>query len=451
MDTLARLTGEVVRAGDPGYETARLGWNRLYQRYPEAIVFCHETADVVNAVERAREKGIAFRARSGRHNLECWSSIDGGLIIDVSRLKSVQINETTRTATVGTGLTQKEAVAALGRRGYVVPTGSEGAVGLGGVVLGGGFGLLTRAMGLACDNLIAAEIVVADGTRSAKVVQATEDTDAELLWACRGGGGNNFGIATSYTFTLHQLADVAFGFVTWTGHEQLGDILRTWQREAPVADDRLSSALEIGADGVALSALLYGGSGDGLTEALRSLLAIGAPELTVTEDSWSDVYADVDKAPADIPNWKFFSQFVKRPFPDEAIDLICHFMANTPSAPSNYFLSSFGGAVRHEPPGGSAFPHRDALFYCEPGAGWRGPELNAKALGWVADFARALRPYVDGAYVNVPNAAAADWEAQYYGANLQRLRHVKTRYDPLNVFNFEQSVPGPTHVDSAAV
>ena len=176
MDTLARLTGEVVRAGDPGYETARLGWNRLYQRYPEAIVFCHETADVVNAVERAREEGIAFRARSGRHNLECWSSIDGGLIIDVSRLKSVQIDETTRTATVGTGLTQKEAVAALGRRGYVVPTGSEGAVGLGGVVLGGGFGLLTRAMGLACDNLIAAEIVVADGTRSAKVVQATEDS-----------------------------------------------------------------------------------------------------------------------------------------------------------------------------------------------------------------------------------------------------------------------------------
>ncbi len=441
LTTATRLTGEVVWAGDPGFEAARLGWNRLHQRYPEAIVFCRDTADVVNAIEWAREEGIAFRARSGRHNLEGWSSIDGGLIIDVSRLKSVQVDETARTATVGTGLTQAEVVAALGRRGYVVPTGSEGAVGLGGVVLGGGFGLLTRAMGLACDNLIAAEIVVADGTNSAKVLEATEDSDAELLWACRGGGGNNFGIATSYTFTLHELADVAFGFVTWTGHDQLGDILRTWQHEAPVADDRLSSALEIGADGAALSALLFGGSGGELTEALRAVLAIGTPEVTVTEDSWPNLYADVDKAPVDVPNWKFFSQFVKHPFPDEVIDLICQFMANTPSPASNYFLSSFGGAVRHEPPGGSAFPHRDALFYCEPGAGWNGSELSANALGWVADFARALRPYVDGAYVNVPNAAASDWETQYYGAHFRRLRHVKTMYDPLNVFNFEQSVP----------
>jgi hypothetical protein len=116
-------------------------------------------------------------------------------------------------------------------------------------------------------------------------------------------------------------------------------------------------------------------------------------------------------------------------------------MANAPSPVSNYFLSSFGGAVALEPPGGSAFPHRDALFYCEPGAGWNGSELTSTALGWVADFARALRPYVDGAYVNVPNVGASDWETQYYGSNVDRLRQVKATYDPFNVFSFEQSVP----------
>ena len=136
--TTTELTGEVVRAGDPGYEEARLGYNRLYQRSPQAIVFCRNTADVVNAVRYAREAGIAFRARSGRHNLEGWSAVDGGLIIDVSRMKDIDVDESAGTATVGTGLVQKEAVAALGERGYAIPTGSEGGVGLGGVVLGGG-------------------------------------------------------------------------------------------------------------------------------------------------------------------------------------------------------------------------------------------------------------------------------------------------------------------------
>jgi FAD/FMN-containing dehydrogenase len=436
----SKLTGDVVRAGDPGYEAARIGWNRLYSRYPEAIVFCANTQDVVNAVEWAREEGIALRARSGRHSLDGWSSIDGGLVVDVSRMKGVTIDDAACTAVVGTGLTQQEAVAALGKRGFVVPTGSEGGVGLGGVVLGGGFGLLTRSLGLASDNLLAAEVVVADGARSAKVVEATEDSNADLLWACRGGGGGNFGIATSYTLKLHRLSPVEFAIVRWTGRGDLGAILRTWQRDAPVADERLTSALEAGSDAVELTAVLHGGSRDELDAELRSLLAIGTPEVTYTNDAWPNIYQNIDRGP-DLPFWKFYSQFVTRPFPDEAIDVVVRFMANTPSAPSNFFCSSFGGAVRHAPPGGSAFPHREALFYCEPGAAWDDPALNSKALGWAVDFWRALRPFGDGAYVNVPNAPASDWERDYYGSNRERLRKVKAHYDPTNVFRFEQSVP----------
>jgi FAD/FMN-containing dehydrogenase len=441
--TTTELTGEVVRAGDPGYEQARLGYNRLYQRYPQVIVFCRNTADVVNAVRYAREAGMAFRARSGRHNLEGWSAVDGGLVIDVSRMKDVDVDEESGTATVGTGLVQKEAVAALGERGYAIPTGSEGGVGLGGVVLGGGFGLLTRRMGLACDKLVAAEIVVAEGTDSAKAIHIDENNHPDLLWACRGGGGNNFGITTAYTVKLEKLADIAFLHATWTGLDDLPAILRTWQRDAPVADERLTSAVEIYASGPMLSALWYGGTRDDITGALAPLLEIGSPEVTISEESWPAIYGDIDKA-EDADNSKFFSQFIKRPFPDDAIDLICKFMATAPGAAGNYFLSSFGGAVRNEPPGGSAFPHRDALFYCEPGAEWNGSELTSTALDWVADFARALRPYVDGAYVNVPNVSASDWETQYYGSHVDRLRQVKATYDPLNVFSFEQSVPPKT-------
>jgi FAD binding domain/Berberine and berberine like len=435
-----KLTGEVVRAGDSGYEAARIGWNRLYSRYPEAIVFCCDTQDVVNAVSWAREEGIALRARSGRHSLDGWSCIDGGLVIDVSRMKSVTIDENARTVTVGTGLTQKETVPALGQRGYVIPTGSEGGVGLGGVVLGGGFGLLTRSLGLASDNLLAAELVVADGPCSAKVIEATESRNSDLLWACRGGGGGNFGIATSYTLKLHELCGVEYAIARWTGHEHLGDLLRTWQRDAPVADERLTSALEVDSTAIELSAVMHGGSREELNDELASLLTIGKPEATYMDDPWPTIYKCVDRAP-DLPFWKFYSQFVTRPYPDEAIDLVVRYMANTPSPPSNFFCSSFGGAVRHAPPGGSAFPHRDALFYCEPGAAWDDPALNAKALGWAGDFWRALRPFGDGGYVNVPNAPSSDWEREYYGANRERLREVKAAYDPDNVFSFEQSVP----------
>ena len=254
-----KLTGEVVRPGNSGYEAARTGWNRLYSRYPAAIVFCDLAQDVINAVTWARHEGIALRARSGRHSLDGWSSLDGGLVVDVSRMKSVTIDEATRTATVGTGLMQKEAVPALGQRGFVMPTGSEGGVGLGGVVLGGGFGLLTRNLGLASDNLLAAEVVVPDGARSAKIVRATEHDNSDLLWACRGGGGGNFGIATSYTLQLHELKHVEFAIVRWTGHEHLGEVLRVWQRDAPVADERVTSALEMNASVIELSALLHGG------------------------------------------------------------------------------------------------------------------------------------------------------------------------------------------------
>src|SRR3984957_13542768 len=379
--TTTKLTGEVVRAGDPGYEAARIGWNRLYSRYPETIVFCCDTEDVVNAVKWAREEGIALRARSGRHSLDGWSSVDGGLVIDVSQMKSVTIDETVRTATVGTGLTQKETVPALGQRGFVIPTGSEGGVGLGGVVLGGGFGLLTRSMGLASDNLLAAEVVVADGSRSAKVVEATAHSNADLLWACRGGGGGNFGIATSYTLKLHELEHVEFAIARRTGHEHLGELLRTWQRDAPFADVRLTSALEVDSTAVELSAVLHGGSRDELDDGLRSLLAIGKPDVTYMNDAWPTIYQHVDRAP-DLPFWKFYSQFVKRPFPEEAIELVVRSMANTPGGPRNFLWLSVGGGARHVARGVSAFPHRDALFYCEPGAAWDDPALNSKALGW---------------------------------------------------------------------
>ena len=450
-----QLTGRVVRPGDNGFPVASAGWNLLFTHEPAVIVFAQETQDVVNALAWARENDVAPRVRSGRHSLEGWSSVDGGIVIDVSDMKSAAIDPVSNTATVGAGLNQLEAVTELGRAGVAAPTGTEGSVGLVGATLGGGFGLLTRSFGMASDNLLAAEIVVASDGGGAEAIVVDENHHADLLWALRGAGNGNFGIVTSLTYRVHPLTHTTYVTATWSGLGDLAPVFDAWQRSAPHADQRLTSQLEISRTEVALIAVLVDGSEAEAERLLAPILAIGDPEVSLTNDGWADTYAAFQIPTDDEPsNWKFLSQFISEPFPAEAIDVICSFMAEAPTEGCNYFVNAFGGAVAgSEPAGGSVFAHRDALFYAEPGAGWgtRGDGVTAEAnpqtaacLTWVAEFAHALEPYVRGAYVNVPNAGMADWATAYWGDNVERLRTLKAKYDPHNVFRFEQSIPPAT-------
>ena len=180
-------------------------------------MFCADTHDVVNALTWARQNDIPVRIRSGRHCLEGWSAVDGGLVIDVSQMKSAAIDATSRTATVGAGLNQMEAVTALGEAGFAAPTGTEGTVGLVGATLGGGFGLLTRSFGMASDNLVAAEVVVASADGGATAIVADEQNNSDLLWALRGAGNGNFGIVTSLTYKIHPLTQTIYVVATWPG------------------------------------------------------------------------------------------------------------------------------------------------------------------------------------------------------------------------------------------
>ncbi len=370
MDT--KLTGDVVRPGDSGYEAARIGYNRLYCSQPEAIAFCADTHDVVNALSWARQNDIPVRIRSGRHCLEGWSAVDEGLVIDVSQMKSAAIDVASRTATVGAGLNQMEAVTGLGKAGFTAPTGTEGTVGLVGATLGGGFGLLTRTFGMASDNLVAAEIVVAPAGGGATTIAADEENNADLLWALRGAGNGNFGIVTSLTYKIHPLTQAIYVVATWRGLADLREVFEAWQRSAPDADDRLTSQLEIGCDGIVLAAVLASGSEDEAKQMLEPVLSVGEPAVTTKDANWTDVYQGFQIPPdGEAANWKFFSQFVSDPFPPEAIDLIASFLANAPTPNCNYFTNAFGGAVKTgKPAGGSAFAHRNALFYAEPGVGW---------------------------------------------------------------------------------
>ncbi len=446
----AELTGRVVRPQDPDYAEASLGWDELFVHYPLVIVFAQETQDVVNALTWARQNNVALRVRSGRHNLEGWSNVDNGIVIDVSELKSTHIDATTRLAKVGAGLNQLEAVTTLAKQDLAVTTGTEGSVGLSGATLGGGFGFLTRYLGMACDSLIEAEVVVPSGTTGAKVIKADLHNNSDLLWALRGAGNGNFGIVTSLTYQAAQLTSVAYLQVTWDGLDDLESIFDTWQRFAPFADKRLGTQMEIHKTQILLFAVLAEGSVAEAKHLLDPVLSIGDPQITTQTGNWSDIYTSFQIPTADEPAfWKFFSQFSSEPFPKKAISIVRSFIKDAPSDDSNFFAQAFGtGAQTKQPRGGSAFPHRDALFYSEPGAGWGNradPDCDDPttpvAQAWIAEFSQALRPYVNGAYVNVPNIGAQEWETAYWGANFDRLRRIKQKYDPHNVFQYEQSIP----------
>ena len=448
------LTGRVVRPHDSDYAAAAAGWNLLFAHRPSAIVFAQETRDVVNAVAWARRRRVPVRVRSGRHCLEGWSSVDDGVVIDVSELKAVAIDTVAGTATIGAGLSQTEVVNGLGRAGYAVPTGTEGTVGVVGATLGGGFGLLTRSFGMASDNLLAAEIVVASGTDDALAIRADETSNTDLLWALRGAGNGNFGVVTALTYRIHPLPQAVAVTATWSGLGDLGPVFEAWQQTAPHTDDQLTSQLEIRRDEIMLMGVLTGSSAQYATELLSPVLGVGRPAVSTTLASWTEVYAGFQIAPTDErANWKFVSQFIYEPFPPQAVEVIGSFLSNAPTADCNYFTNAFGGAVRgSEPPGGSTFTHRDSLFYAEPGVGWgeRGgapaadDPLTPVCLSWLAEFSEALQPFVNGAYVNVPNPTMPDWATAYWGSNVDRLTAVKAAYDPENCFNYEQSVPAAT-------
>jgi FAD/FMN-containing dehydrogenase len=452
----AELTGRLIRPGDTEYPVASAGYNLLFTHDPAVIVFAKETQDVVNALAWARQNNVAVRVRSGRHSLEGWSSVDHGIVIDVSEMKSATIDMASSTATVGAGLNQLEAVTELGKAGIAAATGTEGTVGLVGATLGGGFGLLTRGFGMASDNLLAAEVVVASGSDGAEAIIVDEQNNSDLLWALRGAGNGNFGIVTSLTYHVHPLTQSIYITAAWPGLGDLPYVFDAWQRCAPHTDNRLTTQLEINPGDVKLIGVLAAGSEAEAAQLLAPILSVGTPTVSMADANWADAYARFQVVTADeAANWKFFSQFISEPFPAEAIDLIVSFMSKAPTPECNYFTNALGGAVRDsEPSGGSAFAHRNSLFYAEPGAGWGGARgelpvgrpaapdpLTPVCLDWIAEFAEALAPYVNGAYTNVPNADMADWETAYWGEGVDRLRAIKAKYDPNNVFSFEQSIP----------
>ncbi|MCS7463314.1 FAD-binding oxidoreductase [Paenibacillus doosanensis] len=445
--TGTRLTGRIVFPGNPSYNAARMEYNRRFSKFPKVIVFCRRTQDVINAVKWAREHGVRLRARSGRHSYEGFSTVNGGIIIDVSEMNKIKVDRKNRVALVQTGNPLARVYKKLWDKRVALPAGTAPDVGLAGLTLGGGIGLLSRKYGLTCDNLKQVKMVVASGRYGAKTIVANRRKHADLLWASRGGGGGNFGIATAYTFRVRPISTVSIYSVTWKWGD-LEKVLPVWQRWAPSVTNRLTSTIEVAAKqvGTIESTGQLLGSAKELRRLIKPLLRAGTP-VKVLVKTVPFIEATQFFAESDLnlePKFKISGAYGFHPLPREGVRIIRDFLSKAPNRHSTVWCQSLGGAgsaVSLVSPTATAYPHRKAETIYELSARWRSNAEQQRNIQWVKRFRRALRPFVKGDYVNFPDLQIKNWPKAYYGVNFGRLKQVKRKYDPHNVFRFAQSIP----------
>jgi FAD/FMN-containing dehydrogenase len=373
------------------------------------------------------------------------------VVVDVSRMNRIAVGA--GQATVGAGAKLYDVYATLADHGVTVPAGSCPTVGIAGLALGGGAGYSGRKLGLTCDSLREVRIVTADG----KALVANAKQHSDLFWACRGGGGGNFGIVTSFIFRTHPVGNVATYRCSWPW-ARAKQAIQGWQAWAPHAPPELMCVLDL-LSGSASPTVTSGGQFFGSEAQLRSLLselfaATGQPTgLTVRTRSfmdaqryWADCRDAADCKASVHATFKGKSDYVNKPLRDSAIDVLVAAMdthqADSRLGGAAILMDAYGGAVNRVSKSATAFVHRDALYSIQYIASWGSSTVAQANLSWIRKLYGDMRPNVSGfAYQNYIDPELIDWRHAYYGMNLPRLARVKRRYDPRNVFRFAQSIP----------
>ncbi len=479
-------SGGLVRPDSAGYDSARLLFDPKFDdTRPAAIAYCGTPQDVSSCVAFVRRFGVPVAARSGGHSYGGWSTTPG-LVIDVTRMSQVSVDTGTQTARVGAGTLLIDLYSQLAGHGVAIPGGSCPTVGVAGLALGGGVGVVGRLYGLTCDNIVAVQIVTADGV----IRECTATSEPELFWACRGGGGGSFGVVTAFTLRTHPVPDLVLFFLQWSW-SAAADVVSAWQSWAPSAPDELWSNLHLSAaPGGGEPQLSVGGTYAGSTAQLQALLSrlyatagsqpssafvqseeyltcmlveAGCSSLSVAQCHLpSQNAAGTLGRPPELAK----SDFYTRPLPPAGIRILLDQVelmgqvAGAAGATGSVAFDACGGAINRVGPATTAFVHRDALFLAQYSTSWTPPGTApagasggpagastpavARQRAWLASFHSAMRPYASGqAYQNYADPDLADWQRAYYGANYPRLQQVKAAVDPADIFRFPQSVELP--------
>ncbi len=443
-----RVTGGAVGPADPGYEGARAVYNAAIDRHPALIARCRSVADVQAALEVARRSGVPVAVRGGGHSGAGFGSIDDALVIDLSPMQSVDVDPARRTVRVQGGATWGQVDAATHEHGLATPAGVISTTGVGGLTLGGGHGYLSRRYGLTIDNLLEAEVVLADGT----TVRTSESEQPELFWALRGGGGN-FGVVTSFTFRLHPVRNVICGPTAWPS-SATADVL-TWFRDfMPAQDDDLygffatmtvppaepfPEAFHLH-KACAVVWCYLGDPGDA-DEALAPVRAMEPAFDGVGQAPYPGLQSAFDALYPPGLQWYWRGDFF-RTMPDPAVEAHARFTEELPSMHSAMHLYPIDGAVNRVPAGDTAWAYRD-VTWSQVIVGVDPDPANTPALKqWAVDYWEATHPYsAGGAYQNfMMDDEGQDRVRATYGSNYDRLAQAKATYDPHNTFRFNQNI-----------
>ncbi|MBR0670664.1 FAD-binding oxidoreductase [Neoroseomonas soli] len=446
-DSIARLAksfgGTLLRAGDAGYDEARRVHNGLIDKKPAVIARCRGVADVVDAVRLAGEQALEVAIRGGGHNVAGRATVDGGLMIDLSSMKGMHVDPKARAARAQGGMTWNGFNRETQLHGLATTGGVVSSTGIAGLTLGGGLGWLMGKHALALDNLLSAEVVLADG----RVVTASAGENADLFWALRGGGGN-FGVVTSFEYRLHPIGPMVTGGLIAFPFSAAWDVLRHFRDVTASLPDEISvfGGLVHAPDGsgekLAAMVMCHCGTLAEGEAAVQPIKRFGAPALdAVGPMPYSEMNAMLDGAfPRGALNyWK--SSFLAS-LTDEAIRTMIDCFARCPTPMGQMLLEHFHGAVTRVGVTDTAFPHRTAGYNMLVLSEWLDPGATEDCIAWARQSYDALRPFMGaGRYVNyIGEDEGSDATAAAYGPNYRRLQQVKAKYDPANVFHVNQNI-----------
>jgi FAD/FMN-containing dehydrogenase len=438
------LKGRVIAPGDDDYDRARTVVSGTIDRRPAVIVKVADADDVADVVRLARETELELAVRSGGHSNAGHSVSEGGIVLDLSDMKGLEIDVAGRMAWAETGLTAAEVTRAIGAHGLVVGFGDTGSVGIGGITLGGGVGYLVRKFGLTVDDLLAAEVVTADGER----LTVDDQHHPDLFWAIRGGGGN-FGVATRFKYRLHELPETYGGLLVLPA---TAETVAGFIAAAEAAPDELSTIANvmpcppmpfIGEEHhgklVILGLMTYAGDPEAGERAVAPLRALAEPlaDLLVAQP-YEAMYAEED--PDYHPTAASRTMFVDRVDADVAEEIM-RWLNASDAAMRVAQLRVLGGAMARVPADATAFAHRSSRIMVNVAAFFEGPEDQKVREEWVAGFASALEQEDSGAYVNfLLDEGEERIRAAYPGKTWDRLAEIKARYDPANLFRLNQNI-----------
>jgi FAD/FMN-containing dehydrogenase len=444
-----RTRGAVVVRGDEGYDAARGVWNAMIDRKPGAIVRCMGAADVRAAVDFSREAGALLAIRGGGHNIAGSAVCEGGVMIDLSPMRSVRVDPVGRTARVEPGATLGDFDREVQSFGLVTPTGINSTTGVAGLTLGGGFGWVSRKFGLTADNLVSADVVTADGS----LVRASDKDNPDLLWALRGGGGN-FGIVTSFEFRLHALGPEVMSGLIIHPLSKARDLLRQYREITASAPAELACwfvmraapplpflPAEVHGTGIIAFAACYAGPMDAGERAMKPLRAMGRPIADVIGPhpfaGWQTAF-DPLLTPGARNYWKSHSFAA---LDDGLIDVLVDYAERLPSAETEIAFAQLGGAINRVPADATAYPHRNAEFLVNLHTRWRDPAEDEACVRWARSMFDACTPFATGGtYVNFIPEDDRDGVTRAYLGNARRLAAIKAKYDPHNLFRVNQNI-----------